>query len=255
MTEPRRLLADPAATHFERNLLESWSSETPSPDAQARALAIAGVVAASAIGGAAAAAAPKAAAIALSGAAKLGLAGAMLLASAIVSLVIVTGSGGVPAPVHRKGPAPAAVDLREPGSGVATSRPADSSTAREVEPPSVSPADLQTVPPVAAPAAPRAQGSVAAPTGSLSEEIESFERARASLERGDVDRAIGLIDAYEKRYPAGVFAQEAEVLRVKALTAKGDVAGARRAGERFLSANPASPHAPRVRAILDSSHP
>ena len=129
------------------------------------------------------------------------------------------------------------------------------------EPASLSPADLPEAPtvatpsPVAAPSAPRPQRSVAAATGSLSEEIASFERARSSLESGDVEQAVALLDGYEKRYPTGAFWQEAEVLRVKALTAKGDVSGARRAGERFLAANPTSPHAPRIRAILESSDP
>ena len=45
MSEPRRILEGPDATQFERDLLESWSSEQPSAAARARALAIAGAAA------------------------------------------------------------------------------------------------------------------------------------------------------------------------------------------------------------------
>jgi outer membrane protein assembly factor BamD (BamD/ComL family) len=90
---------------------------------------------------------------------------------------------------------------------------------------------------------------------SLGEEIASFERARSALDAGDADRALGLLDAYEKRFPTGTFVQEAEVLRVQALARKGDEAGARRVGQRFLAAHPSSPHAARIRAILDPSNP
>lgn len=266
MTEPRRLLSDPDASSFERDLLESWSSEGPSPDARTRALtlvagAVAGAVAATATatGGATSAAgataAPKVVAGAgLSGAAKIGVLGVMVLVSAIAGVTVLRSSrdaAPMPTPSVATEPAPAPAP---------TSVPALVPT---IDPPSVSPADLPTAPSVALSAgsaspSTRAPGVAAGhtePPSSVTDEIAAFDRARSALEAGEIERAIGLLDAYERRFPAGTFAQEAEVLRVKALAAKGDRAGARRSGERFLAAHPTSPHAPRIRAIVDSSRP
>jgi TolA-binding protein len=269
MSEPRRLLADPEATTFERDLLESWSSEAPSPAARARALALAGLAAgavtatataaatSTSAAGAAAAAPKVVAAAGLSGATKLGILGAMVLASAVMSAVIVRSS-------HEAAPVPSAYAPSAPAPSAYEPAKVPAPVAPPVtEPPSVALSDLPAAPSVevpaaAAPSSARAQASASAHAdtpSSLSEEIASFDRARSALEAGELDRALGLVDAYEKRFPAGTFVQEAEVLRVKALAAKGDRAGARRAGERFLSAHPTSPHAPRIRAILDSSPP
>ena len=271
MTEPRRLLADPEASTFERNLLESWSSEGPSPNARTRVLtlvagAVAGAVAAtatatggasSAVGAVGAAVAPKVVAAAgLSGAAKVGILGVMLLVSAIVSVRVVRGS-------HDAAPPQTPVAATEPVQVVAPAPPPAlvPAPAPTMNPPSVSPADLPAAPSVALSAtspsaSTRARGAGPAdPSSSVTEEIAAFDRARTALEGGEIDRAIGLLDTYERRFPTGTFVQEAEVLRVKALAAKGDLAGARRMGERFLAAHPTSPHASRIRAILDSSSP
>jgi outer membrane protein assembly factor BamD (BamD/ComL family) len=63
-------------------------------------------------------------------------------------------------------------------------------------------------------------------------------------------RRSRLVDAYEAEYPGGAFTQEAEVVRVDALVREGNRAEAERAGKRFLSAYPKSPHAARVRTLL-----
>ncbi len=268
MNEPRRLLADPDASTFERDLLESWSSEGPSPNARTRVLtlvagAVAGAVAATATatGGASsavgAAVAPKVVAAAgLSGAAKIGILGVMLLVSAIVSVTVVRGS-------HDAAPLQTPLAAAEPVQVVVPAPPPTlvPAPAPTMDPPTVSPADLPAAPSAALSAtspsaSPRAQSAGPAdPPSSVTEEIAAFDRARTALAAGEIDRAIGLLDTYERRFPTGTFIQEAEVLRVKALAAKGDRAGARRTGERFLAAHPTSPHASRIRAIVDSSSP
>ena len=266
MTEPRRLLADPEASTFERGLLESWSSEGPSPSARTRVLtlvagAVAGAVAATATatGGASsavgAALAPKVGAAAgLSGAAKVGILGVMLLVSAIVSVTVVRGSHDSAPPETPVAATVQVVVAAPPPTLVPVPAPT-------MDPPTVSPADLPAAPSAALSvtspsASPRTQGAGPAdPPSSVTEEIAAFDRARTALAAGEIDRAVELIDTYERRFPTGMFVQEAEVLRVKALAAKGDRAGARRTGERFLAAHPTSPHASRIRAILDSSSP
>ena len=262
MSELRRLLADPEASTFERDLLESWSSEAPSPGARARALALAGLAVGavtatatatatgSSVAGAAAAAPKVVAAAGLSGATKLGILGALVLGSAIMSAVIVRSS-------REAAPVPSAPAEREvPKAAATATAAAETRSVSLSELPEAPNAEVRS-PAVPAPSA-RAQASAAPRTetpSSLAEEIASFDGARAALEAGEVDRTLSLVDTYERRFPTGTFVQEAEVLRVKALAATGDRAGARRASERFLAAHPTSPHAPRIRAILDSSPP
>jgi len=289
MSDPRRILEGPDATQFERDLLESWSSEQPSAAARARALAIAGAAAgtlaaaaaatagasSSGLGAAAGVAAPKAAGLGLMVTLKWGFLFAVVAASGVASVVLL-GKGRtdeVAAPVApvahvasvAKGvaasPTPALPGTASPTATANAN--ANANEAPALEPKTVSPADL---PPAAAVPtatattavgpAPRAHAAAGA-TGdsSLSEEIAAFDKARGALDAGDADRALALVDAYEKRFPAGTFVQEAEVLRVQALTRKGDAAGARRVGQRFLAAHPTSPHAARIRAILDASNP
>jgi hypothetical protein len=297
MSEPRRIL-DGQTSQFERDLLESWSSEQPSAASRARALAIAGAAAgtlaaaatataaaastsASAsmtgtgmgmggVGAAAGVAAPNAAGVGLAVTVKWGLLFAFVAASVVAGVVVLGGSPSSDAPPS---PAPAPVTTAATATATRTGTAAAATTAEPgnppaptLEPKTVSPSDLPpatagaaTTPPPGA-RAPAATATVAAPAApsaesSLSEEIASFDRARAAFDTGDSDRALALVDAYERRFPAGTFVQEAEVLRVQALGRKGDTAGARRAGQRFLAAHPTSPHAARIRAILDSSSP
>ncbi|MEA2749057.1 MAG: hypothetical protein QOI41_3200 [Myxococcales bacterium] len=266
MSDPRRILDGPSATPFERDLLESWSAEQPSTAARARALAIAGAAAgtlaaataataaasSTGVGAAAGAAAPSATGISIAMLTKWGVLFAFVVASAVAGMVVLGRAHTDEAP-------PTAVATPAMAAAPITAAPAT------VEPKAVSPADL----PAAAPTIPTpASTAMAAATGaataaaastaasvSFAEEIAAFDRARSALDAGESDRALALVDAYEKRFPAGTFVQEAEVLRVQALARKGDDAGARRVGQRFLAAHPTSPHAARIRAILDSSAP
>jgi hypothetical protein len=270
MSELRRILDGPSTTPFERDLLESWASEQPSPAARARALAIAGAaagtLAAAAAATATAASTGAAAGTAAPGTAAAGAGGAAVIAKWGILLALVVGSavGGV---LVLRG-LRSARTADAPPTAVATSPLATTTTTTTPtatprdEAKVVSPADL----PAAAPAAATtttaagtaaATGTVAtadtAAAASFAEEIASFDRARAALDAGDADRAIALVETYERRFPSGTFLQEAEVLRVQALTRKGDTAGAHRVGQRFLAAHPTSPHAARIRAILEAS--
>jgi TolA-binding protein len=246
MSEPPRLLGDPTVTPFERDLLASWDTEQPSAEARARALAMAGAAAGTlaATAGAVAGTAPKAAAAGAAAFTKWVVIGAVILASAagVGAVVAVTRSPQSDTAATAKAPA---TTPTVPVASVATA-----------EPPTVSPADLPTAPSAAIPSAPatvHARPSTGDAT--LSEEIASFDRARAALAAGRADQSLVLIDAYEKRFPTGTFIQEAEVLRVEALSRRGDHDAAVRVGQRFLAAHPTSPHAERIRAILQTSNP
>ena len=93
---------------------------------------------------------------------------------------------------------------------------------------------------ISAPAAvaPPAQ---AAPT-SIAVELESIRRVRALLDEGDPKAALTALDAYEARNPRGTFEEEATALRVRALRAVGDEAGAERERASLAARFPRSVH-------------
>jgi hypothetical protein len=228
------------------------------------------------VGATAGVAAPGAAGAGLAVTLKWGFLFAFVAASVVAGVVVLGGSRSSGAPST---PVPALITTASTAPGTPTATTATTTTttagpsnppAAALEPKTFSPTELPPATAAAATASPPgarapavtsiASASPVAPAApsaesSLSEQIASFDRARAAFDAGDHDRVIALVDAYEKRFPTGTFVQEAEVLRIQALGRKGDTAGARRAGQRFLAAHPTSPHAARIRAILDSSSP
>jgi TolA-binding protein len=85
---------------------------------------------------------------------------------------------------------------------------------------------------------------------SLREELSLLERARRSLAAGRSDEARDILKRHRETFPSGALAEEAEVLRIEVLLARGENALAEQAGRDFLDAHPGSPHAPRVRTLL-----
>ncbi|MFH0900530.1 MAG: tetratricopeptide repeat protein [Pseudomonadota bacterium] len=84
----------------------------------------------------------------------------------------------------------------------------------------------------------------------LPEEIRCLDVARTALDKGDPPAAIDALDYYERRFPGGVLAPEAVVLRVDALEQKGDTAEAILLAKAFLEKYPGSPLAARIRRVL-----
>lgn len=85
---------------------------------------------------------------------------------------------------------------------------------------------------------------------SLSEEVAALDAARRELAAGRARSALGAIDAYRARFPAGALRAEATVLRVEALLGSGDRAGAEREASVIVRAAPESRHAARVLDLL-----
>jgi TolA-binding protein len=86
----------------------------------------------------------------------------------------------------------------------------------------------------------------------LAAEIVALDQARSALRNRQPARALVALDDYARRFPGGVLAPEAGVLRIEALLADGNRTEAQRFGRQFLAAHPASPLAARVRALLES---
>jgi hypothetical protein len=233
MDEPKRLLLDPGTAGFERDLLGAWSDEQPSADARDRARALATVAGAAAIAVVGGSIAPKAAATGLA---------AILKWLMIGAVVIGITAGGVGYSMREPEHAP-------PERVAPPSTPAPATPVVAPSAVATAASALPDAPPAAPVATPRAAHDV------LAEQIAAMDAVRAALASGNGARALRLVDDYQRRFPRGAFGEEAEALRVDALAKSGDAAGATRAGQRFLSAHPGSPHAARVRAVVKSLTP
>lgn len=274
MKDPMRLI-EAEGTEFERLLLQTAAREVPSPEVSARMLAGAASAGAAvallssmelarggavtlaqggagtgAVAGAASGsiAPPAAASLLGSWLVKWGVLGA-LFSGAVVSGFLVVQSGRE----HAKGssgavlaPAPAVVDARAPSDGAETAP--SSARIRETS------LEAPTPPARSTPAAPAdvkmASGSsaVAAPApSSLAQELALLDAARQALTAGEAEKALALISSYRKRFPHGALGQEATVLEVDALEAKGRAAQATDLKEQFLAEHPDSAHRERVK--------
>ena len=61
---------------------------------------------------------------------------------------------------------------------------------------------------------------------------------------------MSALSEYQRRFPGGVLAQEAMLLRIEALVAQGDQASAARLGRQFLARYPRSQLAARVKTLI-----
>jgi hypothetical protein len=79
-----------------------------------------------------------------------------------------------------------------------------------------------------------------------------LERARALVDADRPADALAALDAYDETFHrTGLLAQEAEALRIDALVRAGDRPDAEARASAFVASHPESPHAPRLRALLD----
>jgi TolA-binding protein len=92
--------------------------------------------------------------------------------------------------------------------------------------------------------------SVAAPTdASLAAEIRLLDLARGALAAGDSERAGRLLDAYSSNRPSAVLAQEAALLRVRLLLARGQRPAAAELARHIIAHYPESAHVDSLRRL------
>lgn len=270
----------PLEDEFSRALLGSADADAPTPAAYAKAAAALGIgvgVGAS-LPAAAAVAAASAAGVArwssslsaklffgLSGALLVGGAGAVLMrnsdATGALPQADVARAALVPA-----GKSPTAIPsllaprgARPAAPTVASAEPA-SPAARIATPGSVLPAQRSSVAAPTARRTPRAAAPVKAaaapvPDSSLSEQVQSLDRARLALAARDSSSALSEIARYRATWPSGVFLTEASVLEIEALAARGERSTARARAADFVAAHPDSPQADRLRALIPNKKP
>jgi hypothetical protein len=251
MTEPQRLLFDPDASDLERALLRSWDRRGPSAETRARILGIGGVATGAAVTGTVAGGSiPQ----------KAGFAGLSLAKWLAGLAVAASAAAGASAVVLHRSESNHHM-ARSPGVVTTPATPARRASTPVPAPTDVAPPTTQDVrentTTTTATAATRTPAPPALPIPSpprvddLPSQVTALDLARTALHEGDDARALRLVDDYEKRYPTGTFVQEAEVVRIEALTAEGDREGAEAAGTRFLALYPSSPHAARIRALME----
>ncbi len=119
-------------------------------------------------------------------------------------------------------------------------------------PPVDAPAVVIDAPAVAPARAPSKRRVAVAPApviesaSALKEETALLGGANAALGRGDVKRALALLDDYDRRPGSGVLAEERAVTGILASCAAGRLDAARAGAQRFRARWPRSPLAARV---------
>lgn len=231
MNDPLRL-SDIDGGGYEASLIRAGRGEAPRA-AVRRASALA-------LGLASAAPVAQAAATGLTGSA-VALAGVKGLVAGAVFSVMATGVSRLREPTRDvRTKAPTALEPTARGvAGTATSAPAFVA-ATSAEPPAPEPAGERPGQPEASPAARR----------TLSDEMAAFGLAQRALEHGDPSGALAALARFDQEFPAATLAQEAEVLRIEALAARGERASAVTRGRAFLAAHPNAPAARRIGSLL-----
>jgi TolA-binding protein len=87
----------------------------------------------------------------------------------------------------------------------------------------------------------------------FADELRAFEGAHAAFTRRDLSSAEAGLDEYQRAFPGGALALEAEVLRIELLNARGNTQAVRARASAFLSAHSTAPAARRVRKLLEQS--
>jgi len=230
----------------ERELLRSAEDDAPTPGAQSRTLAALGVGGAAIGGGVAVAGTAKAASLASAtpGAAlstAAASAGKALLVAKLLAVVVAGGlAGGAVLHYRNQATAPAAVAARTTEAAPAGPVAIETTAAT----PDVA------APPEVAPSVAKATVAPARGEPDIALEIESLDRARRDQGRGDFAAALSELDQYDRAFRQGRLRPEALVLRVQTLIGKGDAAGAKALGSRFLARYPNSPIAPRIQKLI-----
>jgi hypothetical protein len=218
MSDPRRLLDDPAVSSEAKELLGSL----PVPGAL-------GGLDRSAIGSRVATSLTAPAAVKVASLKAAGLLAAVLAGGTAVSIAVVTRS---------EPPAPPAVNAR----AVATL----AAPAKAIEPAPEAVVTAEAVP-VAPPKASAAAKS-APKRDTLALEESLLEQARSNI--GSPARALALLHEHERRFPNGVLTAERLYLTAQAQARAGNQTAARHYAKLLVDRFPKSTYVPRVRALL-----
>ena len=255
MKDPVRLV-ESSGSEVERALLRS-GREGASRGAKKRALAAAtGVLAASTLTAGNAAGAAGAAG---AGKAAVGAKAASLLSLKWIVVIGVASVGAVAGTVAVRTARTESPAVESTVAAPARPRTSEVSLSPRVVSPPAATALPSSAPPSAPPPVVRAVAPSITPSASAGStstaELALLDQARGAIADGDPARGLSILEGYRTRFPHGVMAPEATMLRIEALVNAGDRAAAKRAGDAFLQANPTSPYGARIRSLLGASNP
>lgn len=276
----RRLLSAPAST-LERDLLRSWEEERAPAEIRERTIrrvaALAATATVSTAGATGLAKVAGASGKSAWGIASLlkGLAFAAVVGSTAYGVARATvddrpsrtpssslvapvggGSSGAPSASATQSPPPEpATEVMNDDRAPPRARPVETvRPARKVAPAATARVTMAVREP-APPAARETPSSDPAPrprAPRLGPELALLGEARAAIAAREPDRALALLDTFDRMYPASVLEPEAEVVRMEARIARGDRDKARALARDFVERHPGSPYLERVEAIRDS---
>jgi hypothetical protein len=243
MNDPERLLTDPSSG-LPARLLRAGAAEGPPERSLERTLAALGAAAttlgtAGAAGALGAATTGKVASLTLLGLAKWAGVG---IASGVAVSVVAHAVEPAPAPILARA-TPQVELVNPPRLPAPKPEVARVTTAPEPAPSVEAPRQAVAGP---APEA-RPSESAGAP---LAAEVAFVDRGRTAFQRGDAAAALTALQTYEREYPERRLLPEVLYLRMEALAASGDQAGARELARRVVRDFSKSPHATRARAVL-----
>ena len=98
----------------------------------------------------------------------------------------------------------------------------------------------------------------AAPSASVREvafgrQVVMLDHARSLESAGDLAGALQALDDYDRHFPRGVLSEEATLIRIQTLLARGDQTAAAALASHFLREHPQSVHADRIRALIEGT--
>ena len=246
MTDPKRLIGDANEDEFVKSLLRGGINDAPSPAVKAEALKLA----LKAGGGAAASGAGASATLKwwLLGGAGLALVGAAVWSATSPPTPNITGQSP-------EGTEERHVDgsVRPLVTSTSTSTSTSNITGRSPEGTESGHVDGSVRTLVTSTSTSRTPTPKPAASGApadLAQEILALDKARQALKSQGPAAALLELGAYDRAFPQGTLRQEADLLRIEARVANGDMTEARRLGDNFQRKHPGSAHARRVRSLL-----
>ena len=243
------------ADAFERALLDAGRGESPSDQARKRLWSALGTTTALVgMSKVAEAAADAAAPLGQAGLAPPGGSTLMLSLGKWAAIAGVAGGvvvGAVAAARHGSNPELAAPAANTVTSNVAPPPVPPPSPAVEVAEPVATVLPAESARPVPSRLRSR-QHKPASNEDGILREVRILEQAKASLAQGDTERSAALL-AQHRRFAQHMLGPEADILAIELAQARGDSVRAARLARAFLSAHPRSPHARRVRSLLEQA--
>ncbi len=95
-----------------------------------------------------------------------------------------------------------------------------------------------------------ARSGARGPAWEVQAQVALVDRARALVRAGDPGGALRVVDEYGRRFPRGVLSEEASLLRIEAVVARGDRVAASDLARRFRAEYPRSVHLDKVQWMV-----